>query len=64
MKIKKDELITWAAELATAYNKLNQTDKDGMDVFVYDRDQEAYGQLELEQLSEAFNHLDHEHEQI
>lgn len=63
MKIKKDELIAWAAELATAYNKLNQTDKDGMDVFVYDRDQEAYEQLELEQLAEAFKHLD-ENEQI
>ena len=59
MKIKQD-IITWAAELATAYNKLNQTDKDGMDVFVYDREREAFEELELEQISEAFNHLDHE----
>lgn len=62
MKIKQD-IITWAAELATAYNKLNQTDIDGMDVFVYDQEKEAYDKLELEQMASAFKHLD-ENEQV
>ena len=59
MKIKQD-IITWAADLAYAYQALDQTDKASMNIFVYDRDQEAFEELELEQMASAFNHLDHE----
>jgi len=60
MKIKQESIITWAADLAYAYQALDQTDKASMNIFVYDRDQEAFEELELEQMASAFNHLDHE----
>ena len=62
MKIKQD-IITWAADLAYAYQALDQTDKQNLDVFVYDQEKEAYDKLELEQMASAFKHLD-ENEQV
>ena len=60
MKIKQESIITWAADLAYAYQALDQTDKQNLDVFVYDQEKEAYDKLELEQMASAFKHLDDE----